>query len=282
MIQLSIKDNGDPQVTMQSTSPTVYLDHWALRWFSEDQELAGRLTAGVTSRGGTLAISWVNLAEFTKVTVEEQARKAENLIEAILPQVFFLEVNPFVVIERENKLLGGGPLIPIPPHADVDFLKVIVGLNPDSVNPLSARDLFNVVRDEGSMQRFNNLADTVVERIEALRSQLETDLEFRSAIAQSPSGTPIQRGTRFILRELVHTLLVDSRTKMTRNHAIDLFHAVVPAAYCDLVLLDKHWETQVDRVHSRLISADIAIPVARVFSGKSEGVNRFLNELESG
>ena len=98
------------------------------------------------------------------------------------------------------------------------------------------------------MQRFNNLADTIVERIEALRDQLETDLKFQSAIARPPSGTRFQRGTRFILRELVRSLLVDPKTKMTRNHAIDLFHAVVPAAYCDLVLLDKHWETQVGRV----------------------------------
>ena len=163
----------------------------------------------------------------------------------------------------------------------MDFLKAIVGLDPSSVNLLSARDLFTVVRDQGSMQRFNNLADTVVERIEGLRGQLDTDSEFQAAITRLPSGAPIQRGTRFILRELVRTLLIDSRTKMTRNHAIDLFHAVVPAAYCDLVLLDKHWETQVDRVRTRLISASILIPVAMVFSVRGDGVNRFLKELEA-
>lgn len=280
MIELSIKDTGDLNVGMQSPSPTVYLDHWALRQFSENKELANRLSSGLTSRRGTLAISWVNLAEFTKVTVEDQARKAESLIEATFPRVFLLDVNPFLVIERENRLLAGTP--PTPPHADVDSLKAIIGLNPTSVNLLSARDLFNVVRDQGSMQRFNNLADTIVERIEALRDQLETDLKFQSAIARSPSGTPIQRGTRFILRELVRALIIDPKTKMTRNHAIDLFHAVVPAAYCDLVLLDKHWETQVGRVRSRLVSAGIAVPVAKVFSGKRDGVSRFLHELESG
>jgi len=279
MIQLSIKENGEPYVRMQSPSPTVYLDHWALRRFSDDEELAARLTAGLMSRGGTLAISWVNLAEFTKVTVEQQARKAENLIESNFSQVFLLEVNPFLVIERENRLLDGAR--PTPPHADMDFLKAIVGLDPSSVNLLSARDLFTVVRDPGSMRRLNNLADTIVERVEGLRGQLDTDSEFQAAITQLPSGAAIQRGTRFMLRELVRTLLIDSRTKMTRNHAIDLFHAVVPTAYCDLVLLDKHWETQVDRVRARLVSASISIPVAMVFSGKGDGVNRFLKELQA-
>jgi hypothetical protein len=152
MIELSIKNTGDLHVRMKSPSPTVYLDHWALRQFSEHKELTDRLTTGVTSRNGTLAISWINLAEFTKVTVEEQARKAESLIEATFPRVFLLDVNPFLVIERENRLIEGAQRIP--PHADVKFLKAIIGLNPKSVNVLSARDLFNVVRDEGSMQRF--------------------------------------------------------------------------------------------------------------------------------
>ena len=80
----------------------------------------------------------------------------------------------------------------------------------------------------------------------------------------------------------MRTLLIDPKTKITRNHAIDLFHAVVPAGYCDLVLLDKHWAAQVDRVRSRLVSAGITVPIAKVFSGKRGGVSRFLNELESG
>ena len=113
------------------------------------------------------------------------------------------------------------------------------------------------MQNSGLAQRLNNLADAVVGRVEALRDELDTNPEFRSAVRRSPSGPQIQRGTRFIWRELVRALLVDNRTKITRNHAIDLLHAVVPVAYCDLVLLDKHWETQVDRVRSRLKAACI-------------------------
>ena len=80
---------------------------------------------------------------------------------------------------------------------------------------------------------------------------------------------------------MLRTLLVDKGTKMTRNQAIDLIHVVVPVAYCDFVLLDKHWETQVGRVRSRLNKADMSVPVGKVFSGKANGVDRFLCELES-
>ena len=73
---------------------------------------------------------------------------------------------------------------------------------------------------------------------------------------------------------------MDKGTKLTRNQAIDLIHAVVPVAYCDLVLLDKYWEAQVDRVRSRFDAAGMSIPIGRVFSGKANGIERFLCELE--
>ena len=90
-----------------------------------------------------------------------------------------------------------------------------------------------------------------------------------------------QSTDRFILRELVRTLLIDKGTKMTKNHAIDLLHAVVPLAYCDLVLLDKHWETQVERVRSRFHNAGMSLPMGNIFSAKANGIVRFLCELES-
>ena len=120
-----------------------------------------------------------------------------------------------------------------------------------------------------------------MERIEALREQYAADPEFQSAIKRLPSGPPIQRGTRFILREFVRALIVDKGTKVTRNQVIDLFHAIVPISYCDYVLLDKYWEAQLDRVRSRFSNAVMAVPTARVFSGKGDGVDRFLSDIES-
>jgi len=88
-------------------------------------------------------LSWLNLAEFTKLTNRKQAERAENLVNEILPNVFFIEINPFTVIERENELLNGG--IPIPPHADTDFLRAFATLKPNKPNSVfqfTAHDLF--------------------------------------------------------------------------------------------------------------------------------------------
>jgi hypothetical protein len=279
MISLTINKNGELLVVQQASLPTVYLDHWALRKISENPSLANRLTVALESRKGTLALSWLNLVEFTKVTEEEQARKAENFLEANLPHVFFLEVDPFAVIQREDELLAGGP--PIAPHADADTLRAFALLKPASPSAFTARDLFKIMQNDQPVSGFNKLADTFVGRVEALRNELDTNPEFQSAVNRLPTGPQIQRGTRYVLRELIRPFLVDKKIRITRNHGIDFMHAVVPVAYCELVLLDKHWEAQVGCVRSRLNAAGMSVPIGRVFSGKANGIDRFVNELES-
>jgi len=286
MIECWINKQGSLEVNQQDVAPTVYLDHWALRKISADQTLADRLTAALKSQHGTLALSWLNLSEFRKVTREEQVRNADNLLEAMQPQIFFLEVDFDAVISRENTLLAGGP--PAPPHGDVDFLR-------ESIT--SARNLFmQVVQDRQRAQRFDALTDAIAERINILRSNLATLqrgkdrvsfiksalLEFQPVITQPLSGLQMQRGTRFLLYEFLRALLIDTKTKLTRNYVTDLFHAVVPVAYCDFVLLDSHWKTKVGQVSTSLNKAGLSIPIARVFSGKANEIHRFLCMLEAG
>ncbi len=151
MIRITLNNDGEITVTQHSPPPAVYLDHWALRTISEDERLAARLVTVLETRQGTLALSWANLVEFAKVESQEQAHRAENLIENTLPRLFLLEVNPAIVIDREDALLAGGPAVA--PHADPEFLRALALLNRDSVAPLSARGLFGILRDEGLVRR---------------------------------------------------------------------------------------------------------------------------------
>lgn len=102
MVRFLIADNGSIRVAQVTAAPAVYLDHWALRNISENPALRARVTGALKSRSGTLMLSWLNLVEFTKVTDGAQARCAEALVEDVLPNVFFLQINPFTVIERED------------------------------------------------------------------------------------------------------------------------------------------------------------------------------------
>ena len=277
MIAISLTNAGDLQVTQVMTSPAVYLDHWALRLISEDAGFAARLTSGLETRHGTLALSWVNLVEFVRVTVPEQIAQVEDLVEANLARLFLIEVDPFVVISREDDLLAGGPRRP--PHADGDFLRLLARINPRTVAPLSARGLFRGLHDPEVDQRHTALPDAFIRSVEQLRLDAANDPSLARAVRADPKGPPLQAGTRFILRELVRPLVVDKGKQVTRNDAMDFFHAVVPLAYCDYVLLDKHWAAQVGHARFRFDETSMSVPMAAIFSRGPTGVKQLLHEL---
>lgn len=265
-------------------SPTVYLDHWAWRKISEAEILAARFSTALKSSGGTLALSWLNLVEFSKVTAEyrHQAAKADALLEIILPNVFFLDPDFHKVIDRENELQHGGERSA--PHADLDSLRGFVMHNfrkTNSLKLLPELNLFRLVSATDLAPRFDALADKIVGSIQALREEYQSDRTFRLGVKKPPKGKPIQCGTRFMARELLGSLLVDSRLPLDRNHASDVSHAIVAAAYCDYVLLDGHWAEQVERARRRIAEGGLSFPVAAVFSERANGIEKFLQSLES-
>jgi len=131
------------------------------------------------------------LAEFASVTDQRQARLAETLIEANLPRIFLLEVNPFAVIEREDQLLAGG--LRVLPHGDQDFLKALVLLKPRAVALFSAHDLFNAVQRPGLAERPDRLADTFVSRLATMRDETQVDSTFRAALGRPATTAPSKR-----------------------------------------------------------------------------------------
>ena len=280
MIRFLLDKDNSLKIQQNAVSPAVYLDHWALMEISGNSVLNTRFTNALTSRNGTLMLSWLNLAEFSTVRDNTHAKIAEEFIEKLLPNIFLLEVNPFDVIERENRLLSGGP--PVPPHADMSFLNAFSQLRSKTmIKPLTAHRLFTVIQDARLDTCLNDFADSIVEKVESLRETMDNDVDFSSLVKKLPSGENIQRGTRFILRELLGTLLIDSSTKMTRNHGIDLMHSVVPVAYADFVLLDSHWKTQVEKIRDRFLKKGLFVPIANVFSMRKNGLDQFLCKLET-
>lgn len=278
MIRYRIDDNQRLQIEQVGTAPTVYLDHWALRHISTTDNLRAQFVEHLLACEGTLMLSWLNLAEFTKVTDRKQAEAAEKLVNELLPNVFFIEIDPFTVIERENKLLNGG--FPIPPHADTDFFKAFTALKPNSVFQFTAHDLFVALHESKLAEQMDYMADTLVERIEVLREEMVTGLDFCSLVRRLPSGPAIQRGTRYVLRGLSRIFLIDRSLNITRNHSIDLLHSIVPVAYCDFVLLDAHWKEQVSRMRNRLKEAKLNVPIASVFSRRANGLHGFFSALD--
>ena len=278
MIELTINEDGG-FINQWCAAPTIYLDHWAWRKISECETLTNRFSHALKSRNGTLAFSWLNIIEFSKVTDEGQAHKANVLLDSIWPQVFILYPNFFKVIEQEDKILAGGERFGL--HGDLETLKSILKLspfNPNSLYPLRTPKLFGLVSLSGVT--YDDLADLIINYIESLRQDYCNNREFRLAVDRIPKGGSIEFGTRFIARELLGSFLKNKTLQISRNHAMDVSHAIVAVAYCDYVLLDGHWATQVERARKRIQDGGASFPIAKVFSEKENGMEKFLQELE--
>ena len=275
MIHVTIGVNGELTAGQQLVSPAVYLDHWALRAMAEDAALSERFTRILQARSGTLLLSWANISEFPGLD-EQAARKAEQLIEAQLPRLFFLEHNPFEVIRRENALLAGAP--PLPPHADMDLLRLVVGLRPQGVQPITCAGMLAEVSAVQSESR-EHMKAVFVEWAGDLRTEYLEDNDFRSLVDGALRGQVAPRGTAVVLREVVAGLMRDRSTPITPNDALDFFHTIVPVACADFVLLDGRWRDQVDRLRVRLKRIGVEFSLATAFSGAS-AIERLIAALE--
>jgi hypothetical protein len=83
------------------------------------------------------------------------------------------------------------------------------------------------------------------------------------------------------MRELLRPLVLAPQEPFKPNDAADLIHAVIPAGYCDFVLLDGKWADRVERVRKRVADQGLRLKLARVFSQRNDGIERFLDELGS-
>ena len=264
---LSITPHG---LQMQHVRPMVYLDHWAFRRFSTNPVLSARLVQALRARAGTLALSWLNLGEYAKVSVVGTREAAEQFVDAMLPAIFCIQVDPAIVNNRET---AGNPW----PHADEDLAVTLLNAS----GSLSAKGMFVKLHDAGLVATHGKLAGIVQGRLELLRATYQTDPTFRREVEQStrPDAVAGTTRTRAITRTLAATFFPDGRRKIKLNDAIDFLHAAIPTTYCDTVLLDGATWDLVDRARRKLKEA--GVPLATAFPGRGDGVERFLNYLET-
>jgi hypothetical protein len=254
---------------MQHVRPMVYLDHWAFRRFSTDAPLASRLVHALQTRGGTLALSWLNLGEYASVSVVESRHAAERFVDAVLPSIFCLQVDLATVDKREK---AGDAW----PYADEDLAATLV----NESGALSAQGMFVQLHDAGLAATRGKLAEIVLGRLELLRATYQTDPIFRRAVEQSTRREVVAQTSRprAIARTLAAMSFPDRRRKLKLNDAIDYLHAAIPITYCDAVLLDGATWDLVDRARQKLQGAGITMAAA--FPGRGDGVERFLTHLE--
>ncbi|MFN8793204.1 MAG: hypothetical protein ACK50K_02705 [Betaproteobacteria bacterium] len=79
--------DGRLLVRQRLVRPVVYLDHWAVRLFSEDMSLQERFVDALQQSRGTWLFACANLMEFVAMTDADQAVAAEELLRRAMPSV---------------------------------------------------------------------------------------------------------------------------------------------------------------------------------------------------
>jgi len=239
--------------------------------------LAKRVHEALTRRGGTLELSWMNLLEFARITDTSQVAAAESFLEEISPHLAFIEVIPQIVIDREDRLIQGQEATA--PHADIELLRFFATFPRKSVDPLNPQGFFADLRHPQLAHMCETFMSSLSNVIDDLRRKSKEDPQYLARVREVPRGAPVQRATRYIYEDAINSLIRDAiDVSSTSNHWRDLFHMVVPVAYCDFVLLDKTWAAKAREVIYRLRKAGHSAEMATVFSKRQ--MNNFWDAFD--
>jgi hypothetical protein len=224
---------GAIQARQTLVSPSVYLDTRAIRELSENSVLGDR--AALVRLRGTLALSDINLVEFTGMSDPSHTRDAGHFFDSLLPHLFLMRCDPTIVIEREMELLSQKRHQS--PAGDENALVEFAAAAARRNDRFSVSAWFSIVRSERAKLRpqIPGIARVYYAQIAKLRERMAKDPGALKLVPPENNRPP----TLALLRAIMQEVQGDRRLPEDQNSAIDLLHTVVPGAYCDFVLLDR-------------------------------------------
>ena len=260
-------------------APSVYLDTCALRDIAEDKTRCEQFVRVLLSKRGTLVLSALSVGEVSNQD-PRHAAAIGALIDRVYPYLFFQEYDPFVVmqaererwLDRQNKSA---------PDADCKYWPLIAAITP----PFGGDGTFaepykhiTEVRKAGGDERIRRLGAYVLAEMESVQQKPEVRQRWRAYVRPNPKRKQPDWATKGLAGVMMLHFCADQKRKYTVNDGVDFFHAVVPAAYCDFIVLDKAWCTRVKQAAKAMEKALIEAPIAMTYSVSD--FDTFLADLE--
>jgi len=268
-------NKGMLQVRQSFDFPAVYLDHWAVRRFSSNEEEGQRFLRALRASGGALVVSHTNLAEVTGPEDPRHADETAAFFEGVLPNIYFAMFDVQQAMNQEKHPRDIDVRLKAPP--DVELLMTVGRERPDDFRPFTIANIIKVItkhRDRvGATWHESN--QKLADHINEVRRNAETVRQ-----AKRFSGHPTHVPTLAVMQELLRPVFLDRTLSIDRNDAGDIHHAILSIVYCDYALLDGKWEDLHKRMKRRFTELGRTIRTATVFSGRRHGVERFLEAIE--
>ena len=197
------------------------------------------------------------------------------MLALVVPHIYLCQAEPAHTLTAIRR--GGTAVRPIPPadRRNMDYFSRRF-CQVDSLQE-TFQGMFQVVHENR-----DKMVETLGDVASALLASLESHRLLEPYQRKAKSARPGDgRSRQFIISgELLREPVLDPKAPITRNEVLDLIHAVDAVDYCDLVLLDKAWERRVNALRQRISDAEVDMPIARCFSKRNNGIEKFLIALE--
>ena len=272
-----IKSPEGFKVGQSFDSPTIYLDHWAIRLFSDDQALQDRFVAALKQKRGTLLLSNFSLAEMGGASDPQHLLDTEAFLERCLPHLFLTNFRLDDVQAREEQARDNA--VRFWPTAELTQLKLFGELSLAAGGAFSLKGIAELAYSH--REGINALMHSNARDLIAALTKARADPDFIRKARHVPLDSRRPRSL-LIMGELIRGFILDAIAAMSENDAIDLTHAAMPLNCCDYVLLDSPWAERVKKMKLRLAKSELAtMPIAKCFSQRGGGIDAFLTDLEN-
>lgn len=272
---MTIEPNAVGGLRMRQTlvHPLVYLDHWAVRLFADQEPIASRFISALHASGGTWVFSQANLSEFIAMRDIATARRVEALIAKAFPHFYVLDTVDGTDYFRERM---PGELR----HQDApDKHWILVDLGERAMIAGGNFNTHRFISDaithaDKLLPLFEQMKRDVSGAVTAIRGKLLANHDRKKFVPQ-----PGMNLKEIFRDELLLEPEAGERQRFTGNDATDLVHALPACLLCDMVLLDSAWCHKVSVATKRIRRAGIKGRLARCFSPRQ--VAEFLDDLET-
>lgn len=258
-------------VNQKLRRPVVYLDHWAVRLFSDNHALQDRFVKALHRSRGTWLFSTVNLFEFVAMTDFGQAAAAEALLLRAMPSLHVADTTP------DKGYLFPEGAEPHPEAPDEHWL--LQDLGERAYIAGGAWNTHRFVQDaithgDELLPLFDSMKKEVANAVMALTKDAE-----KTAYAKRFVPEPGMSLRDALAHELMREPHVNSAYTFDDNDATDLLHALAPVVVCDFPLLDARWCHRVESAARRMRKGGVTGRIAKCFSMKT--VPDFLSTFEA-
>lgn len=269
MLHVKRVDDGF-ELTVVTHGPVVYLDQWAWCDLAENTDLRKTLAIALREANAAVAYSFMTLAELSQVTRRSQQEAIADFADAV--DYAFVDSDPNCVSQRESSTAGSLPCL------DETLIKGFFAKQArgKSAPTLRMSEFLQYLRPSEMQSRMAAELAAVEQALDPLirRARLHAGV-VEAAKRRTRERHRVTSPTSVVMHlkdAAIDWILSQPRMKMGKNEWVDLFHMIVPVAYCHFVLLDRRWASFV----ANYVRLEPPL-VARVYS--KQAWDEFLRDL---